>query len=42
MPLSLWMTCENTSVTKVRIGPEGTHVVTVNDAHPLFDPVLRT
>ena len=41
MPFSLWMTCENTSVSKVRIGPEGTYVVTVNDAHHLFDPVLR-
>ena len=41
MPFSLWMTCENTSVSKVRIGPDGTHVVTVNDTHHLFDPVLR-
>ena len=41
MPFSLWMTCENTSVSKVRIGPDGTYVVTVNDAHHLFDPVLR-
>lgn len=41
MPYSLWMTCENTSITKVRIGEAGTHVVSVNDVHHLFDPVLR-
>lgn len=41
MPFSLWMTCENTSITKVRIGADGTHVVTVNDVHHLFDPVLK-
>ena len=41
MPYSLWMTCENTSISKVRIGPDGTHVVTVNDTHHLFDPVLK-
>jgi probable phosphoglycerate mutase len=40
MPYSLWMTCENTSISLVRIGANGTHVVTVNDTHHLFDPVL--
>jgi len=41
MPYSLWMTCENTSISKVRIGADGTHVVTVNDTHHLFDPILK-
>ena len=41
MPYSLWMTCENTSISKVRVGPDGAHVVTVNDAHHLFDPILK-
>lgn len=41
MPYSLWMTCENTSISKVRVGPGGAHVITVNDTHHLFDPVLR-
>jgi broad specificity phosphatase PhoE len=41
MPHSLWMTCENTSVSLIRIGDLGTHVVTVNDAHHLFDPVTK-
>ena len=41
MPHSLWMTCENTSISKVRVGPGGAHVVTVNDTHHLFDPVVR-
>jgi broad specificity phosphatase PhoE len=37
---SLWLTVENTSVTQVRIGPHGAVVVTANDCHHLYDPVL--
>ncbi len=40
MPYSLWMSCENTSISVVRIGADGVHVITVNDTHHLFDPVL--
>lgn len=41
MPYSLWMTCENTSISKVRVNSGGAHVVTVNDTHHLFDPVIK-
>ena len=38
---SLWMTVENTSITLVRLSPTtGTTVVSVNDCHHLYDPVL--
>jgi probable phosphoglycerate mutase len=33
-------TVENTSITTVRIGPYGPTLVTVNDCHHLYDPVL--
>lgn len=36
---SIWMTVENTSITVVRVGPDGPTVVTVNDCHHLYDPV---
>jgi len=41
MPYSLWMSCENTSISVVRLGADGVHVITLNDTHHLFDPVLR-
>lgn len=37
---SLWLTVENTSISQVRIGPHGSMVVTANDCHHLYDPVL--
>ena len=37
---SMWLTVENTSITHVRIGPQGAMVVTANDCHHLYDPVL--
>lgn len=37
---SLWMTVENTSISTVRLGPDGPTVVGVNDCHHLYDPVL--
>jgi len=37
---SMWLTVENTSITQVRIGPYGAMVVTANDCHHLYDPVL--
>lgn len=37
---SLWFTVENTSITLVRIGQHGATLVTVNDCHHLYDPVL--
>ncbi|MFZ4810066.1 MAG: histidine phosphatase family protein [Ilumatobacteraceae bacterium] len=38
---SLWMTVENTSITLVRLSPAaGPTVVTVNDCHHLYDPVI--
>ena len=33
-------TVENTSITTVRVGPHGPTLVTVNDCHHLYDPVL--
>jgi broad specificity phosphatase PhoE len=39
---SLWMTVENTSISVVRITDVGPTVVTVNDCHHLYDPVLGT
>lgn len=37
---SLVFTVENTSITFVRIGQHGSTLVTVNDCHHLYDPVL--
>ncbi len=37
---SLWLTVENTSITQLRIGANGTTVVAANDCHHLYDPVL--
>lgn len=37
---SLMFTIENTSITAVRIGAHGATLVTVNDCHHLYDPVL--
>ena len=37
---SLLFTVENTSITTVRIGSRGATLVTVNDCHHLYDPVL--
>lgn len=37
---SLVFTVENTSITLVRIGQYGSTLVTVNDCHHLYDPVL--
>jgi probable phosphoglycerate mutase len=37
---SLVFTVENTSITSVRIGANGATLVTVNDCHHLYDPVL--
>ena len=37
---SLWMTVENTSITLVRVSEHGHTVVTANDCHHLYDPVL--
>ncbi|MDP2293222.1 MAG: histidine phosphatase family protein [Actinomycetota bacterium] len=37
---SLVFTIENTSITSVRIGAHGATLVTVNDCHHLYDPVL--
>lgn len=37
---SLVFTVENTSITAVRVGAHGPTVVTVNDCHHLYDPVL--
>lgn len=37
---SLLFTIENTSITSVRIGQHGSTLVTVNDCHHLYDPVL--
>jgi broad specificity phosphatase PhoE len=40
VPRSLLFTVENTSITTVRIGAHGPTLVTVNDCHHLYDPVL--
>lgn len=40
MHRSLVFTCENTSITALRIGDAGATIVTVNDCHHLYDPVL--
>jgi broad specificity phosphatase PhoE len=37
---SLLFTIENTSITAVRVSPDGPTIVTVNDCHHLYDPVL--
>ena len=37
---SLLFTIENTSITAVRVSPDGPTLVTVNDCHHLYDPVL--
>lgn len=37
---SIWVTVENTSVTVVRVGPDGPTVVTVNDCHHLYDTIV--
>lgn len=37
---SMVFTIENTSVTVVRVGPHGPTVMTTNDCHHLYDPVL--
>jgi broad specificity phosphatase PhoE len=37
---SLIFSCENTSITAVRIGDHGPTIVTANDCHHLYDPVL--
>lgn len=37
---TMWLTVENTSITPVRVGPAGHTVVTANDCHHLYDPVL--
>lgn len=39
---TMWMAVENTSISVVRLGPSGPHVVTVNDCHHLYDPVVGT
>jgi probable phosphoglycerate mutase len=36
---SLLFTCENTSITTVRVGPAGASLLTVNDCHHLYDPL---
>ena len=40
MHRSLVFTIENTSITAVRLGAHGPTLVTVNDCHHLYDPVL--
>ena len=40
LPVSLWLTVENTSITVVRVDELGHHVVVANDCHHLYDPVL--
>lgn len=37
---SIWMSVENTSISVIHLTTYGPHVVTVNDCHHLFDPVL--
>lgn len=37
---SLLFTIENTSITAVRVSADGPTIVTVNDCHHLYDPVL--
>lgn len=37
---SMVLTVENTSITAVRIGDDGPLIVTANDCHHLYDPVL--
>ena len=37
---SMWMTTENTSISVVRLADATPTVVTVNDCHHLYDPVL--
>lgn len=37
---SLLFTIENTSITAVRVSPDGPTIVSVNDCHHLYDPVL--
>jgi broad specificity phosphatase PhoE len=37
---SLVLTVENTSITAVRIGDDGPTIVTANDCHHLYDPIL--
>ncbi|MDO8365119.1 MAG: histidine phosphatase family protein [Actinomycetota bacterium] len=39
---SMVLTVENTSVTKMRVGPHGPTIVTANDCHHLYDPVLAS
>ena len=34
------LTVENTSVTTMRVGPHGPTIVTANDCHHLYDPVI--
>lgn len=36
---TLLFTCENTSITTVRVGPSGPNLLTVNDCHHLYDPI---
>lgn len=37
---SMWMTTENTSITSLRIDDIGATVISVNDCHHLYDPIL--
>ncbi|HAP76578.1 MAG TPA: histidine phosphatase family protein, partial [Acidimicrobiaceae bacterium] len=37
---SAWLTVENTSISQLRLSPVGPVVVTANDCHHLYDPVL--
>ena len=37
---SIWLTVENTSITKVVLGPDGVTVVAAGDCHHLYDPVF--
>lgn len=40
MHRSLWLAVENTSITRVHIGGDSPAVITANDCHHLYDPVL--
>jgi 2,3-bisphosphoglycerate-dependent phosphoglycerate mutase len=40
-PRTIWMTCDNTSISVVHHTPEGHSIVTVNDCRHLDDPALR-
>jgi probable phosphoglycerate mutase len=42
IPHSLWLTVENTSITKVLVGDGEHHVVVAGDCHHLYDPVLAS